>query len=89
MEIQNRAFTARVKPGALKMALEFHRFTYRKLEQLSGVSKSTIGNLANGRATTCNPETAAKIAEAFGVSTNNLFMLEPIHYADEMNKVAA
>ena len=48
------------------------------LARAAGVSKGTVGNLASGARTTANPETAAKIAKALNVDTDDMFRLEPI-----------
>lgn len=74
-----RRFIARVDARALRMALKFHRWSYADLARAAGISKGTVGNLASGARTTANPETAAAIAKALNVDTDDLFMLEPLH----------
>lgn len=73
-----RRFAAHVDARSLRMALKFHRWSYSDLARAAGVSKGTVGNLASGARTTANPETAAKIAKALNVDTDDLFRLEPI-----------
>lgn len=76
-----RRFAATVDPRALRMALKFHRWSYSDLARAAGVSKGTVGNLASGTRTSANPETAAKIAKALNVDTEDLFRLEAIRPA--------
>lgn len=76
-----RRFAATVDSRSLRMALKFHRWSYADLARAAGVSKGTVGNLASGARTTANPETAAKIAKALNVDTDDLFRLEPIKTA--------
>ncbi|MDN5639494.1 MAG: helix-turn-helix transcriptional regulator [Actinomycetia bacterium] len=89
MEVETRPFTARVNRPALRMAVRFNRMTYRDLAFRAKVSKSTIGNLLSGQAKTCNPETAAKIAEALALPTAEIFVLEPIGDRQAVNARAA
>lgn len=76
MEVSNRPFATKAIPGALRMALGFKHISYRELALKTGVSKSTIGNLASGHAIICNPETAASIARGLAMPTEQLFVLE-------------
>lgn len=76
-----RRFAAHVDSRSLRMALKFHRWSYSDLARAAGVSKGTVGNLASGARSTANPETAAKIAKALNVDTDDLFRLEPIKSA--------
>lgn len=73
--LPRRAFTAQVKKDALKMAVDFHQLSYAQAAERAGVSKSTIGNLMSGKRRTVTPETAAKIAAGFNVSTESIFYL--------------
>lgn len=75
-----RGFTARPQKNQIRLAMKFHRWSMTELANRAGVSRSTVGNILGAR-DTCNPETAAKIAEALNVDTTDLFTLEPITYA--------
>lgn len=88
MAVTRRAFTARVNPAALRMALNFRRYSYREMERRSGVSYSLIGHLVTGQRSTCNPETAAKIADALDVETSEIFMLEALHGTESSTRMA-
>lgn len=72
-----RSFTAKVNRPALKMAIKFHRFSYEQLADRAGLSKGTIGNLMTKRQT-CTTESASKIAQALGVTTEDIFFLIPL-----------
>lgn len=80
-----RAFTARVNPGALKMALAFHNLSLRDAERRTGASRSIIGHLASGARKTCNPETAAKIEKGLGVPSGSIFLLEALQLHETEN----
>lgn len=89
MEVSNRPFATKAIPGALRMALRFKHTSYRQLSLKTGVSKSTIGNLASGHALICNPETASAIARGLGMPTEDLFVLEPFGNYRTPNRRAA
>ncbi|MBM7796855.1 helix-turn-helix transcriptional regulator [Pseudoglutamicibacter cumminsii] len=75
-----RGFTARPQKQQIRLAMKFNRWTNAELARRAGISPGTVGNVLGARAT-CNPETAAKIADALNVDTTDLFTLEPITYA--------
>ncbi len=62
----------RVRLDRIKLGCEVLKkeFTIDKLSDLSGVSKTTISGVKNGRS--CNKETADKIASALGVELSEL-----------------
>jgi transcriptional regulator with XRE-family HTH domain len=59
-------------PTALKRAMDAAGLSYREVAELSGVSKPTIGNLANGKGGV-ERRKADAIAEALGVPRVRLF----------------
>ena len=75
-----RGFTARPNKQQIRLAMQFNRWTNAELARRAGISPGTVGNVLGARGT-CNPETAAKIADALNVETTHLFKLEPITYA--------
>lgn len=90
MEIQKRPYSARVHPGALKMARKFNRFSQRELADRAKVSHQIVSFLETGKRKTCNPETASKLAEALNMPTQDIFLLEPLHVTETgLQKVAA
>ncbi len=76
-----RGFTARPHKEQIKLAMSFYRLTNAELALRAKVAPSTIGNILGTKRDTCNPETAAKIAQALGMGTERLFTLEQIEYA--------
>ncbi|MCP3426000.1 helix-turn-helix transcriptional regulator [Rothia sp. AR01] len=88
MEVRSRSFIAQPAPQALTVALRFKGMSYRQLASATGVSKTTIGNLANGRASTCSPETAACIARGLGMAPGDLFVLKAIRAPETESEAA-
>ena len=66
----------RVKPYALSTIMGYQELSSRDLERLSGVSKSRINEIANGKATHVYIENGKKIAKALGVKIESLFLRE-------------
>lgn len=66
----------RVKPYALSTIMGYKELSSRDLERLSGVSKSRISEIANGKASHVYIENGKKIANALGVKIESLFLLE-------------
>lgn len=78
-EDSRRTLTARPNVHAIKMAMKFrNNMSKADLARLSGLSKGTVGNVLNGTRKTFNPETATAIADALGVSSDDLFVLVPL-----------
>lgn len=75
-----RGYTARPHKAQIRLAMDFKNWTNAELAFKAKVSTGTVGNILGARET-CNPETAGKIAKAFGVETEKLFTLEEINYA--------
>lgn len=75
-----RGFTARPHKAQIRLAMTFKQYTNAELAMRAKVSTGTVGNIL-GKRDTCNPETAARIAKALGLETEQLFTLEPINYA--------
>lgn len=65
------------------------RWTYRKLAEASGVSKSRIGDLVSGKAKRVNLSTANSLADALGRSPEELFLLKVSHCSDTKIQLAA
>lgn len=79
-EQTRRGYTARPRKEQIRLAMKFKNWTNAELAFRAKVSTGTVGNILGSRVT-CNPETAGKIAKAFGVETEELFTLERINYA--------
>lgn len=67
------AFTAKIKPGALRLLMDFHNISYREAARRTGTSVGTIGNIVTESRTYVNPQTAGKIAKGLKVKTESLF----------------
>lgn len=76
--LQTRPFTARVKKDSLKLVLDVKRKTRQEIAKEAGIHPQTIWNLTSGYRKTCNPETAAKIADTLQVDFDSIFLLEAL-----------
>jgi transcriptional regulator with XRE-family HTH domain len=80
------AFTAKIKPGALKLLMDFHNISYREAARRTGVSVGTIGNIVTEARKYVNPSTAGKIAKGLGVETDSLFeIVETVNLSEQQN----
>lgn len=64
------------------------RWSYRKLEEASGVSKSRIGDLVTGRAKKVNLDTADALATALGRAPEDIFLIKPLHVEATIQQAA-
>lgn len=78
-EETRRTLTARPNVQAIRNAMRFRNNMNRaELARRSGLSKGTVTNILNRKRDTFNTETANSIADALGVSAEDLFMLESL-----------
>ncbi|GAA4680092.1 helix-turn-helix transcriptional regulator [Nocardioides nanhaiensis] len=62
------------RPGAVDRAIDGARQSIRSLEELTGVSRSTISNVAAKPGYGIAKDKAVKIADALGVPVGEVFM---------------
>lgn len=69
---------------ALIQCMDLRGLTIRGLAEKAGVSKSTISNLTSGARRTVRPATARQIAEALGMTPDDLFVARIVHSTSRM-----
>lgn len=62
----------------LKEAREAHKMTQEELAKASGVSRATICNLEKDKADNVTVKTLTKLAEALGMTVQDIFFPAPV-----------
>lgn len=84
-EETQRRFHTVVNRQAFNMLRKYNRLTIRALAKRADVSHGIIGDLASGRRTTCNPDTATAIEKALDADPNTIFLVRALPVATTQN----
>lgn len=88
-EETRKRLTARLNPGAFRMAFKMRDYGTNELAAIAGVSPGTISNMANAKRKTFRPDIAGNVARALGVKVEDIFFIESCTVQNTEHKRAA